>query len=338
LVLWAAVGVSTLVWQGNARAEGLRAPAPTALKATSSAVAPERWELLSVLTGPAKADYETAMLLYEAEDYQGAMLKFQLAYNASEEPRLLWNLAVCEKALRHYARALPLIHRYLAEAANVISDTDKQDAEDLAQVISNFVGSIRIEANQPGAAVYVDDVKVGRTPVVGNIDVDMGDRKVTLKKRGFKDVTEQVRVYGPGKPQHVVFKLERDLPAATLEIVAGAGQWISVDDGTVGRGRWDGMVSLGKHVIRVSGNGLKTKEVQADLSNGGHVTMWVVAEPLESVERSSRWQLVAILGGATVAVAVLAYYGLRSNDSPASPVVHGNLDEFTARTSALRWP
>ncbi|HEY5955272.1 MAG TPA: PEGA domain-containing protein, partial [Polyangiaceae bacterium] len=286
----------------------------------------------------AKADYETGMLLYEAGDFQGALLKFQLAYDESQDPRLLWDVAVCEKALRHYARALPMIHRYLAEAAPLISVTEKQDAEDLAQVIGKFVGPIRIEANQPGATVFVDDVKVARTPAAGNIDVDMGDHKVTLRKRGFKDATGQVRVYGPGEPQLVVLRMERDMPAATLEVVAGAGQWISVDEGMVGRGRWEGMVSPGKHVIAVTGNGFKPKEVQTDLSNGGHVTMWVVAEPLEAADKTNRWPLVAILGGATVAVAVLAYYGLRSNDTPASPKVHGSLDEFTARTSALRWP
>jgi hypothetical protein len=276
-------------------------------------------------------------MLYEAGDFAGALLKFQLAYDKSNDARLLWDLAVCENSLRRYARALPLVRRYLTEAAKLISPAEQQEAEELVKAISNFVGPVRIEGDQAGASVFVDEVKIGKTPLREPALVDMGDRKITLRKRGYKEATAQVRVLGPTEEQVVKLRLERDIPAATLEVVAGPGQWIAVDDGTVGRNRWEGLVSPGKHVIKVSGVGYKPKEVQADLSSGGKATIWVTAQPLEPSDRSNRWPLVAVLGGAAVLVAVVAYYGLRPSENRAGTPVPGKLADFPVGATAKAW-
>ncbi len=321
----------------SAWAQSPASPPPPSSTGTEAARHPvENGELRLSLPEPARADYDVAMMLYDVGDFAGALLKFQLAYDKSKDPRLLWDLLVCENSLRHYARALPLVRRFLTEAATLISPVEREEAENLAKAISNFVGPVRIESDQAGATVLVDDVKVGKTPLTEPVLVDMGDRKITLRKRGYKEATAQVRVLGPSE-EHVSLRMERDIPAATLEVVAGAGQWIAVDDGTVGRDRWEGIVSPGKHLIRVSGTGYKPKEVQADLSKGGRVTIWVTAQPLEPSDRSSRWPLVAVLGGATALIAVVAYYGLRPSESRAGTQVLGRLDNVPIGFTAQGW-
>lgn len=293
--------------------------------------------LQASLPEAARADHKVAMMLFDAGDFGGALLKFQLAYDKSKDPRLLWDLALCETSLRHYSRGLPLVRRYLTEAAELISPDERVEAEALLKMISDFVGPVRVEGDQSGATVYVDEVKVGKTPLREPLLLDMGDRKIALRKRGYKEATAQVRVLGPGEEQVVKLQLERDIPAATLEVIAGTGQWIAVDDGTVGRDRWEGLVSPGKHVIKVSGPGYKPKEVQADLSSGGRATIWVTAQPLEPSDRSSRWPLVAILGGASVLVAVVAYYGLRPSENRATVPVPGRLDTISVGATAKAW-
>jgi len=297
----------------------------------------EHGDLQASLPESARADYDVAMMLFDAGDYAGARLKFQLAYDESHDARLLWDLAVCENSLRHYALALPLVRRFLAAAAGSITPVERDEAEALIRVISNFVGPLRIEGDPPGASVFVDEVKIGRTPLRGPVLVDMGDRKVALRKRGYKEATAQIRVLGPSDEQVVKLLLERDIPAATLEVIAGAGQWIAVDDGMVGRDKWEGLVSPGKHVIKVAGAGYKPKEVQADLSSGGRATIWVTAQPLEPSDRSSRWPLVAILGSATALIAVVAYYGLRPSETRASSPTHGSLGDISVGMTTQAW-
>src|SRR5438045_6826203 len=84
------------------------APAPAApLPATAT--------LSDSLKGIAKADYAAAKILYEDGDFQSALLKLKSSYEASKDARLLWNMAACEKNLRHYAEVARLVDRYLAE-------------------------------------------------------------------------------------------------------------------------------------------------------------------------------------------------------------------------------
>src|SRR5882724_2714841 len=87
-------------------AEAQKAPNPKKGVPTAPAAPPAPpgpRPLSESLTGGAKSDYEAARLLYGDGDHAGALVKFQSAFDQSKEPRLLWNMAACEKNLRHYA-------------------------------------------------------------------------------------------------------------------------------------------------------------------------------------------------------------------------------------------
>ncbi|HMA92990.1 MAG TPA: PEGA domain-containing protein, partial [Polyangiaceae bacterium] len=168
-----------------------------------------------------------------------------------------------------------------------------------------------------------DDEEIGTTPIAGPTPVDMGKHKITLRKRGFREITKEVRVVGPTPEQHLSFRLERDIPASTLEVTAGHGQTITLDDTVVGYNRWEGLVSPTKHRVRVSGAGYKPKEIQVDLSDGRRASVWVVAQPLEPSDRTNRWPLVVLLGSVTAVVGVVAYYGLRAEPRAQSSTQGG---------------
>src|SRR5262245_5084124 len=77
--------------------------APSAAASTPSAPSPPK-TLSETLTGMAKAEYEAGRILYGDKDYTSAIAKFQQAYQLSNEPRLLFNIAVCQKNLRKYSK------------------------------------------------------------------------------------------------------------------------------------------------------------------------------------------------------------------------------------------
>jgi hypothetical protein len=282
----------------------------------------------SSLPKEAAEDFESAMFLWEDQDYRGAQLKFQLVYAKTGDPRLLWNLAVCEKALRHYAKALPLVKRYLTDAEALITKEQKDEALELARAIENFVSPVQIETAEAGAIISVDGEEMGKTPLKEPLILDMGDRKITLRKRGFKEATTLIRVLGQKQKEHVVLNLERDIPAATLEVRAGKGQWITVDDNEVGKDRWEGLVSPGFHHVRVTGTGYKTQTVEVDLSNGGRTSVWVTPRPLDPAEKGYLWPLVGALATVTAVVGVVAYYGLKPTNTRANVVETGQLDNL----------
>ena len=84
--------------------------------------------LSDALPTDAKADYDSAKLLYNDGDFNGALLKFSLAYKKSGDPRLLWNMAACEKSLRHYARALRLVRAYASDPSGRVSESERAEA------------------------------------------------------------------------------------------------------------------------------------------------------------------------------------------------------------------
>src|SRR5437762_13903717 len=73
--------------------------------------------LTQALTGEAKADYDAGKVLASDGDFAGALIKFTSAYEQSKDARLLWNVAVCEKNMRHYSRVIATLNRYLSEGA-----------------------------------------------------------------------------------------------------------------------------------------------------------------------------------------------------------------------------
>ena len=57
------------------------------------------------LPDAARKDWDAARDLLDTSDFAGALVEYQRAYEQSKNPRVLYNVAVCEKNLRHYARA-----------------------------------------------------------------------------------------------------------------------------------------------------------------------------------------------------------------------------------------
>ena len=65
------------------------------ISAVPASAAPAAKPLSQSLTGDARAEYESAKLLFEDGDPAGALTKFKRAYEISKDARLLWNVAVC---------------------------------------------------------------------------------------------------------------------------------------------------------------------------------------------------------------------------------------------------
>src|SRR4029077_14112449 len=94
--------------------------------------------LAQSLPPDARRDYDAGKLLFEDGDYATALLKYQAAYDRTHDARLLWNVAVCQKDLRHYAKAAATLTRYLVEGGDLLSASDRRDATEFARAIAPF--------------------------------------------------------------------------------------------------------------------------------------------------------------------------------------------------------
>ena len=318
---------------GSAAAPDGSASAPDSVVPAPPAVPP----LAEALTGEAKSEYESGKMLYGASDFGGALMKFRRAHEVSGDGRLLWNMAVCEKNLRHYVSVLQLVGRYRAEAGALLSDQDRKEAEDLANAVQAFVSNVHIKVNEPGAVVTIDDAPVGESPLPGPVLVDMGPRRLKVTKAGFKPYTYTEQIPGTSEV-YLAVTLLPDVHEGRLLVVAGAGHTIWIDGKPSGNERWEGRLTSGGHTLKVTGRGKKTYQSEVTILDDQTRELRVTLEPdTPPPTASNTWMWIA--GGVAVGagLAVGGYFLLRPEDEPAPEPVVGSMSPGTVTLPLMRF-
>jgi hypothetical protein len=150
--------------------------------------------LAQSLQGAAKDAYTAATQLFKGGDFQGAEAKYTQAYDLSKDPRLVFDMAVCEKELHHYARTGVLLRRYEQEAGASLSDEDRKRTDDALAALPRYVGTVTVSVDAAGAAVAVDGEAAGTTPLALPLSLDPGKHVVIVRKDGYETVERPISV------------------------------------------------------------------------------------------------------------------------------------------------
>lgn len=254
-------------------------PKPAPQKPAAAPASPARPPLEDTLTGEAKTDYAAAKVLYGDGDYAGALVKFSAAYDASKDPRLLWDMAACQKNLRHYAKVIALVHRYLDEGGSALSEQDKSDARALLVAIEPFTAQLTIDVNQPGSKIYVDSELVGTSPLPKPVVVDIGMRQIRVTKPGYVEFDKALPV---GGAKDVTEKVElREKPhIGKLSVSSSPGARITLDGKQVGKGSFSATVPSGRHTLRVTAPGMRPYSSAVVIQDNETRNVDVVLEPI----------------------------------------------------------
>jgi hypothetical protein len=284
-------------------------PAPAAASPSAPAAAPPSAPpLAQALTGAARAEYEAGRILFNDGDYENAVIKFGRAYELSKEPRLLWNVALCQKNLKRYTRMLATVQKLLDDGGPLLSEQDRADAAELVQTIQAFVSRLELTASEEGAAVFVDDEQVGTTPLKAPALLDVGARRIRVSKKGFKDFMTVQQVEGGGAV-HVSAALEKEVHRGRLAVSTGPEGLIALDGKVVGRATWEGSVPSGGHTLRVTAPGMKTHQAEVMVADGQTRRLEVILTPQPKDGAIERWLWIgggaALLAGAIVGAAFL---------------------------------
>lgn len=309
-----------------APAPGAAAPAPAASDPGASAASdPDApvVPLSEALTGTAQEDYAAARLLYEDGDYAGASTKLEAAYTASKDPRLLWNMAACEKELRHYARMIDLLDRYLADGGRLIGDDERQATRDLMSTVEQFVNQLRLDVEPAGAHVLVDGVDVGSVPLTKPLRLDMGKRQLRVEKEGYAPYSREVDLPG-GKELELKVALALEVHEGTLRVVADPSAVISIDGHALGTASWTGKLPSGTHSVYVSAAGKQAYQTEIVIRDNDtsalHIALQDEPKNVLLREHESNNMLWWVVGGvALVGAGVGGYFLLRPSDDPKQP-------------------
>jgi PEGA domain len=283
------------------------------------------------LQGPAKDAYESGKLLTTNRDFVGALAKFQQAYDSSGDPRLLYNMAVCNKELRHYARMKSLLQRYAHDAGQSMSAENRVAVDQALAAIGPLVATVTLDVSPPAASVLVDGAPVGTAPLSEALVLDLGKHTITVEKSGFQTSEQTIDAPGGGSlPLTISLVAQKHI--GQLVITSDEDATVIVDDKIVGKGRFDGSFEPGPHEVRVTEPGKTPFASQVDLRDGATRTIDVSLESAE--HRAAIWPWV--VGGVVVAAGAVVggYFLFKPQDETAAPPV-GKLGQGQVNFSAF---
>ena len=123
-----------------------------------------------------------------------------------------------------------------------------------------------IAVSEPGAQIWIDDALVGSSPLPGPVALDMGTRRVRVKKDGFRLFDMEFPVGGSAATT-IDVTLERQGGHLQLNVPAGATVW--VDDREVGRGPLLELdLAAGPHATRVAAARMRTLQTDVVVEDG----------------------------------------------------------------------
>jgi hypothetical protein len=236
------------------------------------------------LSPAAKADFDAAKLLANDGDFAGALIKFEAAYDASKDARVLWNVAFCQKNLRRYSKVVITLKRYLDEGGALLAAGDRKDAQDLISMIEPFTTRATFKVSQDGAQVVVDEETVGTSPLPAAPILDIGERKIRITKEGFRPY-ERALVVAGGAEVTIDVVLEKEVHEGKLIVEAQAGATVYLDDAPIGSGRVEQVVASGGHQLRVVAPGMRPYQTEVIVQDKETRSMAVALEVLAAGEK-----------------------------------------------------
>jgi len=310
------IALSLLLCALHARAE-----APRGVGAgTSSAPSTPRLALVDTLTGDAKASQQQGKALYDRGDWAGARGQFQMVYAASSDARMLWNVALAEKGLKHPATALTFVQRFIKERGKAMTLQERKDADELRKTLETQSSKLKLSVSEPDADVFIDDQLAGSTPIPTPIAVDPGTKRIRVKKNGFKETVE-TETFTNGGTVVLEIVLQPDLHQGRLHVNAAPNDTIWLDGRVVGQGKWDALVTSGRHYVSVTAPGKRSYETETTVRDAEVRDLDVTLQVDDSGRGDGATALWIAGGAALVAGAVIGgYFLFRSSPSGTEPV------------------
>ena len=188
----------------------------------------------------ARKHFGQGLKLYKDGDFDAALVQFERAYAMKPNFKVLYNIAQCHFELHQYVEARDALSRYLKDGAGSI-EAERQSAvqNDLAE-LERRIAHLTLKVNVTGATVYVDGKKAGVTPLSMPIDVNEGQRTISVETTDRGSKQRIVRVAG-GEAQTVSLDFatlaptamptnssaKADGPTTRTSAGLGAGFWIT---------------------------------------------------------------------------------------------------------------
>ncbi len=159
----------------------------------------------------AEERYNRALELFNEGSYDASRLEFQRAYELAPSYRILYNVALVNVQMNDYAAALTAFELFLSEGADNIPATRQDEVRSTIEQLQTKVGFLEVTVDESDTEVFVDDILIGTTPLLNEVRVNVGRRRIDVSWKGERK-TQVVEVAG-GDHLDVEFQMVKPMPA-----------------------------------------------------------------------------------------------------------------------------
>ncbi|HYQ16067.1 MAG TPA: tetratricopeptide repeat protein, partial [Polyangiaceae bacterium] len=144
----------------------------------------------------ARTHFSQGLKLYKDGDFDAALVQFERAYAIKANFKVLYNIAQSYFELHQYVEARDALARYLKDGEGNIEPERKTAVENDLSDLQRRIAHLKLTVNVQGATVYVDGKRVGVTPLPAAIDVNEGQRTLSIEAADRGSKQRVVRVAG----------------------------------------------------------------------------------------------------------------------------------------------
>ncbi len=224
----------------------------------------------------AKTRFMAGVDLFFNEDYPGALAAFQDSYRVFPKYSVLYNIAMCQKALYKYVESIANFEKFLGDGGAEIKPKKRKKVQSALAEMRRLIGKVAILDAPTGLNVMIDGEVVATAPLTEPIPLDPGKHLVQLVKEGYKPQITMINVASGSQTTIRTALLAID---SRIKIDCKDDKAIIYIDGRqVGHCPYQGKISPGPHKIVISAPGKKAYSRQVETGPGATSTISVTLE------------------------------------------------------------
>lgn len=126
----------------------------------------------------ARTRFARGVELFEEGAFRAALIEFQRAYELLPDYRLHYNIGHAQMELQDYLQATQSYERYLSEGGSAVSPERQAEVKEILGALSARVGRLSILVTLDGAEVFIDEQRVGTSPLPSSVVVNVGRHRI----------------------------------------------------------------------------------------------------------------------------------------------------------------
>jgi hypothetical protein len=248
----------------------------------------------------AQAHFARGAELYDENNFRGALIEFQRAYELAPSYKILFNIGQVEMELQNYAGAMRAYSRYLREGGPDVPAARVTAVHQELERLKGRVGEITIETTA-GAEILIDEISIGFAPLPEPALVNAGRHHISVHVSGREPVSRFVDLAGR---QQITVALANDGAARPAGPVgASAGRDDRGEGGSSKRAMLIGWSVTGALAVTTGVFAVMAYSASTDLEDLRN-TFPVTKDELD--DQASRQQTLSILADGFAAATLVA--------------------------------